>query len=32
MKIIMVGGILPPNEYETIIKNSKGVVQYAADA
>lgn len=28
----MLGGILPPNEYETIIKNSKGVVQYAADA
>lgn len=32
MKLIILMGIFPDNQYDTIISNSKGVIQYAADA
>ncbi len=32
MRIIMVGGIFPPQIYQDIVDNSVGCVQYAADA
>lgn len=32
MRIIMVGGIFPPQIYQDIVDNSLGCVQYAADA
>lgn len=32
MKIALLFGIFPPDNYTSIIQNSKGVIQYAADA
>lgn len=31
MKIIMIGGIFPPEQYDTIIDSSLGVIDFAAD-
>lgn len=32
MKIALLFGLFPKDNYDVIIKNSKGVIQFAADA